>query len=232
MLDSTSKGTPLVLVIAEDPEMRDLLSSLIRGEGFRSEALSTPGAISGLPAEFVPTLVVLDGVAFDPSAPALWNRFRTGSGSPQDLPTLLLLSDPVSSTQEAVGTGRISFLPRPFDRATLCGRVRALIGPPGDLPGCLRLGPLNLDLRSQDVECEGMAVRLTASEFKLLHELVRNAGQVLSREHLIRKVQGEGVAVVDRAIDTHVVSLRKKLGAFGGRIETVRGEGYRLLSSS
>ncbi|NDF14496.1 DNA-binding response regulator [bacterium] len=223
MLDSNSKGTPLVLVIAEDPEMRELLSGLIRSEGFRSESLAMPEAITGLSLDCIPALLVFDGMSRGPSLDALWRAARA-------IPRVLMIADSEPSAHEPFARERISFLPRPFDRATLCGRVRALIGSPGDFPGCLNLGALRLDLRSQDVECEGVAIRLTLSEFKLLHELARNAGQVLSREHLIRRVQGEGVAVVDRAIDTHVVSLRKKLGLFGGRIETVRGEGYRLLT--
>jgi two-component system phosphate regulon response regulator PhoB len=59
-----------------------------------------------------------------------------------------------------------------------------------------------------------------------------NPDVILSRDHLIQKVQGEGIAVIDRAVDTHIFSLRKKLGGMGDRIETVRGVGYRLRSVS
>ncbi|MGE5087161.1 MAG: winged helix-turn-helix domain-containing protein, partial [Bacillota bacterium] len=71
-------------------------------------------------------------------------------------------------------------------------------------------------------------LHLTPSEFKLLGTLVQNQGVVLTREKLIENIQGEGISVVGRTIDTHVFGLRKKLGDWGDRIETIRGVGYRV----
>jgi two-component system phosphate regulon response regulator PhoB len=78
------------------------------------------------------------------------------------------------------------------------------------------------------VKCAGELVALTPSEFKLLQTLAQNRGRVLTRESLIQHVQGEGVSVVGRTVDTHVFGLRKKLGSCSEIIETVRGIGYRV----
>jgi len=77
---------------------------------------------------------------------------------------------------------------------------------------------------------DGEKLLLTPSEFKLLKALMLNQGRVLSRDKLIELVQGEGVSVVDRAIDTHVFGLRKKMGTASDFIETIRGVGYRMKS--
>jgi two-component system phosphate regulon response regulator PhoB len=90
------------------------------------------------------------------------------------------------------------------------------------------IGGLRLDLERHHVSCGGKQVELTASEFKLLAAFMENAGKVMSRAKLIEVVQGEGITVTDRVVDTHVFGLRKKLGAFSDFIETIRGVGYRI----
>jgi two-component system phosphate regulon response regulator PhoB len=80
------------------------------------------------------------------------------------------------------------------------------------------------------VTLAGKDLQLTHSEFKLLLALLRNHGRVLSRDRLIELVQGEGIAVIDRAIDTHVFGLRRKLGEAADLVETIRGVGYRIKS--
>jgi DNA-binding response OmpR family regulator len=93
---------------------------------------------------------------------------------------------------------------------------------------CISDGDVVLDSKTFDVYISGQRTHLTPHEFSLLEALMRNKELVLTRECLIQKVQGAGIVVVDRAIDTHVSSLRKKLGTAGERLETVRGEGYRF----
>ncbi len=75
---------------------------------------------------------------------------------------------------------------------------------------------------------KGKPVDLTLTEFRMLQLLARRPGWVFTRYQIIDAVQGEDVVVTDRSVDVHIVSLRKKLGAAGKYIETVRGVGYRL----
>ena len=128
---------------------------------------------------------------------------------------------------------RIRVLPKPFDRAALLSIVRGNLKiAPGSGSRTLQMESLSLNPGSYDVHLSAERIHLTKSEFKLLFELMSNPDVILSRDHLIQKVQGEGIAVIDRAVDTHIFSLRKKLGGMGDRIETVRGVGYRLRSVS
>ena len=90
------------------------------------------------------------------------------------------------------------------------------------------LGGVFLSLKTYEVTVDGKEVELTPSEFKLLSTMMQNQGRVLTRERLISEVQGEGVSVIGRTVDTHVFGLRKKLGTAGDLIETIRGVGYRI----
>ena len=92
----------------------------------------------------------------------------------------------------------------------------------------MKIGALFVDPERFEVRCGSEKIALTASEFKLLLALDRHRGRVLTRENLISLVQGEGVSVVGRAVDTHVFGLRKKLGNCADFVETIRGIGYRI----
>jgi two-component system phosphate regulon response regulator PhoB len=92
----------------------------------------------------------------------------------------------------------------------------------------LSVGGVSIDTEAHQVSCNGESVQLTISEFKLLLALAQNQGRVLTRAKLMDLVQGSGVSVVDRTIDTHIFGLRKKMGSCGDQIETIRGVGYRM----
>jgi two-component system phosphate regulon response regulator PhoB len=74
----------------------------------------------------------------------------------------------------------------------------------------------------------GSRVELSATEFRILCVLARKPGWVFTREQILDAVHGDNYAITDRAVDVHIVSLRKKLGDAGPYIETVRGVGYRF----
>jgi len=75
----------------------------------------------------------------------------------------------------------------------------------------------------------GDLITLSATEFKILHHLVRHPGWVFTRHQIVDAVRGEDYAVTDRAVDVQIVGIRRKLGEYGNYIETVRGVGYRFV---
>lgn len=86
-----------------------------------------------------------------------------------------------------------------------------------------------IDTARHEVRVDGKPVTLTATEFRLLHFVASHPGRVFTRDHLLSRVIGEDAYVVDRNIDVHVRSIRKKLGERRDVIETIRGVGYRFL---
>ena len=126
--------------------------------------------------------------------------------------------------------GADDYLTKPFEIPVFLARVHALlrraVTSPETAGRRFSVGQLAVDVESHEGTCGGKEVPLTPSEFKLLVALMNNQGRVLTRERLIDLVQGEGVSVIDRAIDTHVFGLRKKLGKCSEVVETIRGVGY------
>ncbi len=145
-------------------------------------------------------------------------------------PKILVLcgSNSGALMDELKAIGADDFIAKPFERSGLQQKVKSLLQKRTLKAGQLGFGDLVLDSRSFDVFVASERVHLTPNEFKLLQALLARPGEIHSREQLIAIVQGEGIAVVDRAVDTHVFSLRKKLGSYGDCIETVRGSGYRI----
>ncbi len=150
---------------------------------------------------------------------------------------ILILSTPLEdvSISAAIEKGAQDFLFKPYQRTQLISRVHSLRGrfireddAKAKKEGQYAFGKFRLNVQTSDFYQDDVRTHLTPSEFKLLEALFRRRGTILTRDQLIEEVQGSGVVVVDRAIDTHVFSLRKKLGEFANLIETVRGIGYRI----
>lgn len=149
------------------------------------------------------------------------------------------------SIVSGLDSGADDYLTKPFDAAVLAARVRQLMrrlqfeselkiqadSSNNKNQSILGFSGLTVDTDKHDVRLDGEEIHLTPSEFKLLAELLKAGGKVLTRERLIDLIQGHDVNVTGRTIDTHVFTLRKKIGSWASHLETIRGVGYRILIS-
>ncbi len=127
--------------------------------------------------------------------------------------------------------GADDYVTKPFSPKVLFSRIRAVLRrgkEPEKGPKTLQFGQFVLDTESYKVRKKDKTISLTLSEFGILRRLVINKGKVLTRNQLLDDVQNEEAFIVDRNIDVHIASLRKKLGPNFTWIETVRGVGYRF----
>jgi DNA-binding response OmpR family regulator len=125
--------------------------------------------------------------------------------------------------------GADDYVPKPFSPRELTARVKAVLrrsGQTGTADDITALGPLTLARGAREVRIDGHEVELTQREFDLLEYLLRNAGQVVTRDELLEAVWGFMSPGQTRTVEVHVAQLRKKLG-HAELIRTVRGVGYK-----
>ena len=128
--------------------------------------------------------------------------------------------------------GAEDYVTKPFGLKELLARVRAVLRrravriPTEDEP--LRLHEIEIHPGRHEVRAGSEGVVLTNTEFRILHFLARQPGWVFTRYQIVDGIRGENYPVTERAVDVQIVALRRKLGGFGGLIETVRGVGYRF----
>lgn len=225
-----------ILIVEDETEIRELITLQLQRDGYVVEAVGTGEQALQAATKNQYDLFVLDWMLPGLSGLEIARYLRQKS-SQKTVPILMVTArvapgDIISGLE----AGADDYVSKPFDASVLLARVRALIRrtrlqkeqKDASEVKHLKVGELQMDLDSHEVHCCNEQVYLTPSEFKLLQTLISQSGKVHTREALIQEVQGTGVTVVDRAIDTHIFGLRKKLGACADVIETIRGIGYRV----
>lgn len=131
----------------------------------------------------------------------------------------------------ALELGADDYVEKPFSPKVLFARIKAILRrskEPEKLPKAIQFGDFTLDIEHYLLRKAEKEVPLTLSEFGILRRLVGNRGKVLTRNQLLDDINNDDSFIVDRNIDVHIASLRKKLGPTFNWIETVRGVGYRF----
>jgi len=145
---------------------------------------------------------------------------------------ILMLTAKSHEAEKVLGLemGADDYVTKPFSPLELRARIKALLRRAAvHEESVYTFGRLTLDPEKMETRIGDTALDLTMLEFKLLSTLVQNRGRVVSRDRLLDLVWGDGVVVTDRAIDTHISNIRKKLGATeAARVKSVRGLGYRF----
>ncbi len=221
-----------ILVIDDDIELCELLTDYLGSEGFVVESVNhgEQGAEQALAEEYA--LVVLDVMLPGMNGFDVLRKIRATSNLP-----VIMLTARGDDVDRIVGLelGADDYLPKPFNPRELVARVRAIQRRTEALEGAseqtteVHVGDIVLSTVNRSVKQDGQLVELTSVEFTLLEVLLRQAGQVISREALVEKALGRRLSAYDRSIDVHVSALRKKLGhhyANSERIKTIRGIGY------
>lgn len=231
---SPTPPAPRVLVVEDDPTINQALTDRLVAEGFEvSRAHDGPGAVAAF-AEHDPQVVVLDLML--PGFDGLEVCRRIQAERP--VPVLMLTArDEESDIIVGLGVGADDYLTKPFRMREVVARIRALlrrVERAAELSraadGPLEIDGLVLDERTRRCTVDGEVVHLTPTEFDLLAILAHEPGAVLRRERIASDLWGWDEGLGRGSLDTHVKSLRAKVGAH--RIRTVHGVGYALDDAS
>ena len=222
-----------ILVVEDETDIRDLIVLHLGREGHRVECCGNGmEALRRIEAEPF-DLLVLDWMMPEKSGLEVLKELRKTTGHEKIAVLMVTAKGANSDLVMGLENGADDYLVKPFELSVLTARARALLRRLDRTESTLlSMGPLQIDEAAHEARIDGKAISLTPYEFKLLVTLAQNQGRVLTRDQLILEVQGGGVSVVERAIDTHVFGLRKKLGEAAELIETVRGVGYRIAQKS
>jgi DNA-binding response OmpR family regulator len=214
--------------VEDDPVIREATQIGLERFGYAVETYED--GLLGLQAILasVPDVVLLDVMLPSLNGATVCREIRTVS----QVPVLLLSarSDHLDVVQ-ALDAGADDYLVKPFDLEVLAARIRAVVrrcgGGTAPEPGELRdVGPLRVDERRLVVTRDGIDLRLTPTELRILLLLADEKGRVLCRRQILDRVWGATWDGETRLVDVHVQRLRKKIGE--DVVETVRGFGYRL----
>jgi phosphate regulon transcriptional regulator PhoB len=223
---------PDVLVVEDEPDIRNLIVHHLTRDGFRCRvAASGPEALARVRTA-APDLIVLDLMLPEMNGLEVCRRLR-GDPSTAAIP-IIMLTAKADEVDRVVGLelGADDYVAKPFSPKELVARVRAVLrrARPGEPGRPLGVGGVTLDTARHLVTVDGRPIELTPKEFDLLHALLEAAGRVLSREHLLNRVWGYARAdeIESRTVDVHIRRLRAKLGAEERRIATIKGVGYRF----
>jgi phosphate regulon transcriptional regulator PhoB len=222
-----------VLVVEDEPDIRNLIVHHLARDGFRCRTAASGAEALTQVRTAAPDLVVLDLMLPGMDGLEVCRRLR-GDPSTAAVP-IIMLTAKADEVDRIVGLemGADDYVPKPFSPKELVARVRAVLRrarPAGDTARPLGAGGVSLDPARHAVTVDGRPVELTPKEFDLLHALLEAAGRVLSREHLLNRVWGYSRAdeIESRTVDVHIRRLRAKLGAEERRIATIKGVGYRF----
>ena len=217
-----------IIVIEDERDLADLVSMHLEREGYLVSTYANGSDGWAAVDRDKPNLVVLDLMLPGMDGLEICRRMRRDDRF-VSVPLLVL----TARSEEAdivtlLELGADDYITKPFSLRVLVARVRALLRRGEIDPGAaevLRSGPIEIDTGRHEVRVEDDVVLLTPTEFRILSYLVRSPGRVRSRADILSAT--DEASVLERTVDVHVVSLRRKLKSAGAWLETVRGVGYR-----
>src|SRR5664279_254139 len=223
-----------ILLVDDDPELRQLLATYLGRHGFDTLLLPDTRQLDAYLERFQPHLVVLDLMLPGEDGLAACRRLR---GRGETLPIIMLTArDETADRVIGLGLGADDYVGKPFDPRELVARIEAVLrrgiqaaAAPNPGGGVFCFGDWCLDRGTRQLSREGESVALTSGDFALLNALVANANRPMKRERLLELTRGEESESFDRAIDVQIHRLRRLIEADPAHpryLQTVWGVGY------
>ena len=222
----------MIYLLEDDDSIRDLVLYTLQSQGMEAKGFPRPSAFWEAVAERLPSLVLLDIMLPEEDGISVLKQLRSSARTCR-LPVIMLTAKGTEYDKVlGLDAGADDYLAKPFGMMELLSRIRALLRRTEREVNIYRCGVLTVDQTRHTVTVTDKEVVLTQKEFEVLCLLLKNRGQVLSRERLIEDVWGYAFTGESRTVDVHVRTLRQKLGEAGAYIETVRGYGYKISRES
>ena len=231
MAETTRSGEK-ILVVDDEEDIRELVRYNLAREGYQvttvgsgEEALKQAGAK-------LPNLIVLDLMLPGIDGFDVCRQLKSDPRTAHIPIVMLTVKGEESDIVVGLELGADDYITKPFSPKVLLARLKAVLRrrekePIGE-SDVMTIGDLTIHPGRHEVLVQGKPVKLTSTEFRILHLMARKPGWVFTRFQIVDAARGENIAVTDRSVDFHITSLRRKLGPCSDYIETVWGVGYRF----
>jgi len=214
-----------VLIVEDEPQLAQQMQQQLAEQGFIIDCAS-----DGEEAHFMGSTETYDAVVLDLGLPKIdgLTVLKKWRSENLTMPVIILTARSLLHEKiEGLNAGADDYLAKPFQMGELVARLQALVRrAAGKASSIVTVGDIRLDITASTVTQSGLAITLTAHEFKVLSYLMLHLGKVVSRATLIEHIYAQDFDRDSNTIEVFVGRLRKKLGS--GFIETVRGLGYRI----
>ena len=213
-----------ILIVEDEKPIAELIRLSLRRAGYHCQCV-----YNGLAAADVLERERFDLVLLDIMLPGVDGFSLLEYIRPTGTPVIFLTAkNAINDRVRGLRMGAEDYIVKPFEVLELLARVDVVLRRYHKTSDTLDIGGLHIDQQAMQVTRDGAPIALTKKEYDLLLFLAQNCGFAFSREQLLSRIWGYDYGGGTRTVDVHVQTLRQKLGAAGGQIETVRGVGYRM----
>ena len=220
----------MIYLLEDDTNIRNFVVYALNNSGLEAEGFELPSQFWTAVEKKKPSMAILDIMLPEEDGLSVLRKLRESSET-KDLP-IIMLTAKSTEYDKVIGLdgGADDYVAKPFGTMELVARVKALLrrAEPVSDGKEYSIGPLLLNPDKHIIRVDGQDVALTLKEFQLLCYLIRNKGNVMTRDRILQEIWGYEFDGENRTVDVHIRTLRSKLGKAGDLIETVRGIGYRI----
>ena len=220
----------MIYLLEDDTNIRNFVVYALNSSGLETEGFELPSKCWAAMEKKKPSMAILDIMLPEEDGLSVLRKLRESSET-KDLP-IIMLTAKSTEYDKVIGLdgGADDYVTKPFGTMELMARVKALLrrAEPVSDGKEYSIGPLLLNPDKHIIRVDGQDVALTLKEFQLLCYLIRNKGNVMTRDRILQEIWGYEFDGENRTVDVHIRTLRSKLGKAGDLIETVRGIGYRI----
>ena len=220
----------MIYLLEDDTNIRNFVVYALNSSGLETEGFELPSKFWAAVEKKKPSMAILDIMLPEEDGLSELRKLR-GNSETKDLP-IIMLTAKSTEYDKVIGLdgGADDYVTKPFGTMELVARVKALLrrAEPVSDGKEYSIGPLLLNPDKHIIKVDGQDVALTLKEFQLLCYLIRNKGNVMTRDQNLQEIWGYEFDGENRTVDVHIRTLRSKLDKAGDLIETVRGIGYRI----
>ena len=220
----------MIWCVEDDPGSRELEVYALNSTGMEALGFPDGSAFWAALQQKQPELILLDVMLPGEDGVTLLKRLKADERF-RRIPVIMATARGTEYDKvQSLDMGADDYITKPFGMMEMVSRVKAVLrrSAPAQAAALLELDGLTLDPNQHTVTLAGERITLTYKEYELLKLFLSHPGTAFSREQLLHDIWNTDYAVETRTVDMHIRTLRQKLGAWGQRIETVRGVGYRL----